>query len=401
MLLAPCALLAACAGPEEPSLESATTPEQIEPQPSPSAEPTTDAPSDASEPGWPTYGRQVLETVEADVEWVSRLVAGSAEYQANRFGEGVAAVWDTQDPYTVEITSTPEGADSAVTWVYTVTTEDKYAGLVAFESPEVAYLAESPPMELIALDGPGSRLVRLDLLTQDAQEVPPPDGTTWSPWGAHIEGDSSGIYAIARSEAQADCVVWIDGLDTEVIACLEGQQVTAMAVFPEGFSVRTFPWGGNVADCRQNWHLPPDGGDLVSIGPADACNVFDGVVLEGWQIWSELDPEVPERLYQAGMLADGPDGEQLSFGLMRTGSLTVCGGYAYWQTQAPPSAWSAYETLRWRPGMDHVERVYEDTVADVYTGPPRCVGETVNITEVSSLADPPTEEFLTLPAESR
>lgn len=396
VVLGSCWLLVACVGstnvlPAEPTGVGH----------SPSQQATSEAPTGNSGARWPSYGRDVIEVEETSVEWTSRLVSGISQYEANVFGEMEFAVWDIDDPRTVQIHSVQNGSSVDPDWTYTVTSEDRYVALIAFVGTNTAYLAEAPPVELIELEGPGSRLVHVDLATRDVHEVSPPDGTLWSPWGAFIEAGPTGVYAVARSAGIGDCVVRIDGVDTEILTCFEGQQVSFSTISGDGLSVLTFPWGDNMSGCRQRWQISADDGKSTSIGPDGACNRFDGVMLDGWSIWSEIDPEEPAQFYQAGMLADGPDGQQISFGLMRTGSMTVCGSYVFWQTQVPTAGWSAYETLRWRPGMDHVESLREDTTPDVYSGPPRCVsGGTVNITEVSSLAEPPTEEFLTLPANA-
>lgn len=395
MVVVWCGLLVGCSGSQE------VLPRPIPDEQSPLQD-GTEAYSESSDDDWPTYGRDVVGVKDASVEWTRQLISETSEFQENRFGGGMAVIWDTIDPRTVEIRSSHEGSAEVNSWSYTVMSDDRYAELVVLVPPATAYLAEAPPLELVALGGPGSRLLRLDLEAHAVQEVLAPAGTSWSPWGAFVEASSSDVFAIARADGLGDCVVRIDGVDAEVLACLEGQQVSFVNVSDDGMSVLTFPWGGSVGDCRQRWQVALDGGAPTSIGPVASCNRFDGVVLEGWEVWSELDPEIPEQYYKAGMLADGPEGQKLSFGLMRTGSLEVCGDYIYWQIEGAGSGWSNYETLRWRPGMEHAERIYVDTKVDVYTGPPRCVdGDTVNITQVSSLDEPPTEEFFTLPANTR
>lgn len=345
----------------------------------------------ASAPGWPTYERDTLDVRAVDVEWSSALVSETAEFQSTWFGEDESAVWDIADPRAVRVSV---GKAPTSSWEYVVTDPERYAGGVVPAGAGVMYLAEVPSVDQIAIAGPAGRLVRLDVPAQSAEEVAPPEGMEWSPWPGNLVAGTGTVWVASDLDGSGDCLVGLDP-SPQVLACFDEQFVAFVTPYPDGASVLTFPAGENIIDCRRRWHVPATG-EPTSIGPADGCTRFDGVVLDGWQLWSAVDPGMPEALYQASLLADGPKGEELSLGLMRTGSMLVCGGYAYWQAATEGAGSSQYRTLRWRPGMREVERVFEDAERDVYSGALRCAGDLVNLTKVASLATPPTEEFLTL-----
>lgn len=386
-LVAPCAL-AACWGQGAPS---AAAPEST--APSASSSPSTE-PHVPTEGTWPDYGREGIDVVEVDVPWSVEFVQDPPEYDADLVGRSAHVLWDRANPRTVRISTPREAAQS---WEYTVEGSDRYVGAVVFSSPETAYLAEVPSRDQIVIGGPAGVLLRLDLGDQSVHEVAPPEGTKWTAWpGQLVSGDSGTFWNARRADDSGDCVVAIDQGASRLLTCLEGQFASFAAVDSGGVSVLTFPAGQNSNDCRQRWHVPAEGGEAVGIGTEPGCTRFDGLILDGWQIWSEVSPSVPEALYEAGLLADGPEGQELSLGMMRTGSLVACGEYAYWQAALPVSNTVAYETLRWRPGGDHVERVFADETIDVYTGALRCSGGVLNLTEVASMADPPTNSLLVI-----
>ncbi|WP_163541732.1 hypothetical protein [Occultella kanbiaonis] len=84
-------------------------------------------------------------------------------------------------------------------------------------------------------------------------------------------------------------------------------------------------------------------------------------MLDGWDVWTQLTEEdhAAPALYQSVLLANGPNGEMLTFGMTVTGSLTSCGGYAYWYHDEPSDDidGATEHLLRWQPGMDHAELI--------------------------------------------
>lgn len=230
--------------------------------------------------------------------------------------------------------------------------------------------------------------MRLALDTKGVDEVQAPTGMHWNPWSARLTTGPSGTYAVARSTPESrDCLVRINDLDVEVVACLDQQQISFTKFSPDGMGVLTFPWGENIIDCRKLWNIPLDGGEPSQVGPEDECLRYDGVMLDGWEIWTQINPKMPEALPLSALLADGPDGQKLTFGFAASGSLEVCGEYLYWQkpTHMERDAEGSHQTLRWKPGMEHTEIVWQDKEGDVegypYTGPPNCVDGIVNMVE--------------------
>lgn len=347
-----------------------------------------ESPQALSEESWPTFGRQEMDSVDVDVERTLMLETALPDYSADVFGEGVSAVWVTDNPDAVEIKSDLGLGGESVSWNYTTQDDDLQTTKVEFASPTVAYVVESPPIEQMTLEGPGSRVMRLALDTKGVDEVQAPTGMHWNPWSARLTTGPSGTYAVARSTPESrDCLVRINDLDVEVVECLDQQQISFTKFSPDGMGALTFPWGENIIDCRKLWNIPLDGGEPSQVGPEDECLRYDGVMLDGWEIWTQINPKMPEALPLSALLADGPDGQKLTFGFAASGSLEVCGEYLYWQkpTHMERDAEGSHQTLRWKPGMEHTEIVWQDKEGDVegypYTGPPNCVDGIVNMVE--------------------
>lgn len=198
----------------------------------------------------------------------------------------------------------------------------RYVGAVRF-ADAVAAIIDVPAIDQMENSGP-SRLLLADLTTGEVREVDPPEGTRWTYWpGPLVEIETGLAWLSILPDDSGECLVAIEGGESRIIRCLPGEFVASVDPSEGGVTALTFPAGENLNDCRRRVFVPIDGGEPVLLGDDDGCTPFDGVVLDGWQVWSQVNPADPFYLGLGSLLANGPNGEELALGHIRSGSLRL------------------------------------------------------------------------------
>lgn len=264
--------------------------------------------------------------------------------------------WATNhgDPQRLEILAV--GSDD-VELSYHVEAPVRYVGGAQFAGEWVAFV-DAPATDQTANTGPS--IVKVADLSSGGQtrDVPAPDGTNWSQWPATLVASSGVFFGVVRAkDGTGDCVVRIDheAASGELLHCLPDMYIAFSVASPDGVSVLGFPAGANLVDCRERWYVPIDGAP-VHIGADTECTTFDGVMVDGWQVWTAL-PATDSIVEEASLMASAPDGTRYELGPIKTGSLTFCGSYVWWYRDVPaddpddPDEVSG-ELLHWRPGED-------------------------------------------------
>lgn len=343
----------------------------------------------------PFFGRQRIPAVDARLERTILYDGAPTEYDANVAGDRYGALWNPSNPGEVAVRDLVSGAE---VYRYDAGGAPRYVGQVRFHG-DTAALADVTAIDQ-EQDATSSRLVHVDLATGLETQVPPPEGTRWTMWpGQLIETDSGFAWTVRQLDESGDCVVAIDVRDDgtvedRTLACWPGQFSSFTAASTGGLSALLFPAGANVNDCRQRRYVNlDDGGDLL-IGDDDTCRPYDGIVIDGWQLWSHVSPSHPEQIPQSALIADGPDGKELAFGWIVSGSLTYCGEHAYWYVEEsdPSDPNGAVHSLRrWAPGMPVAEILDADRPGEYTSGGIACSGRTVTTQELNHALAQPTQ----------
>lgn len=182
-----------------------------------------------------------------------------------------------------------------------------------------------------------------------ASKVPGAPGL--SPYGPQATvSDGKYYYGASVNGGFSNCVGEIDlvRLTGRTVECgASGDWMFYTTSSDHGASWVHFHGSGyNV--CREGRRI--QNGTLGPVGPANDCGTFDTAALGSWQIWGTMplgNPK-PETTLRA---TDGTNTVQL--GSERQFSMSVCGGYVYWDPEATHKA-----VARWRPGSN-IELVYE------------------------------------------
>lgn len=130
--------------------------------------------------------------------------------------------------------------------------------------------------------------------------------------------------------------------------------------------------GTKVPPSLTHANVQSNGEPITELGPVGECLRDDGLVLDGWKVWGMMDPAWPDAYFDAGILADGPDGEELAFGAYENGSLTTCHGYVYWRTHNS-------EVVRWKPGAPNTELILPREHEAIFHENPECSGDTLSV----------------------
>jgi len=316
-------------------------------------------------------------------------------------GDRYAAVWDPDSPGAISLIDL---ASEKSVYQYDTGDSLRYVGQVAFDG-DTAVLAD-----VLAIDqdqGAGSsQLIHVDLAAGESTAVPAPAGTKWTMWpGQLIETDRGFAWTVRQLDDSGDCIATIEpGVNERVEArthrCWPGKYISFTSASTGGLSALMFPAGENITDCRQRVYVTWDGAEHL-VGGDDTCQPYDGVVLDGWHIWTRADPDDPYQLPKSALLANGPDGHEHAFGWVVTGTLTKCGDHVFWYAEeaAPTDPDGAVHFLRrWAPGMRAAETIDTDRPGDYRSGGVRCSGSTVTTQELNYVSTPASQSTYYFPS---
>lgn len=264
----------------------------------------------------------------------------------------------------------------------------RYLGKILLSGTD-AYVVDSPDWDHLDTD-PDSRISRLDLLTGASTELEPPAGQQWSFLPNMIAELDGMVVALTQTpNTHEPCLVRIDGMTPSPIQCWEGATSDRLSIMPGYVSQLVWPQEDNPDACTQR-HLTSFDGHTREIGDRRHCRGYDGITLNGWDIWSSNDQGV---ISESTVYADGPDGEhlQLSRKSNKSGSMVACGKAAYWKASFAHQGEPADAIMRWAPGMENVEMVFQSDPGHVLR-PPTCDEGIISFT---------TDDFTTSPISTR
>lgn len=337
-------VLGGCAGPQPvstdpPSEDSAPTSDQ----------PTDPRPSDADSP------------VLAILDW--RATAG---------GDGVPTVENTAWTLTADTARSASllGLERRVldfprgVRISELLLDNKYAVVVVQDPTET--------------EPGGARVVRLNTGANTdidgSSEIPTVNGGTW----ALGEGM---LFHATYGPKRAYCLAEVDlaSNSSQIAWCApRNQGFNDARVTPAGLTVLSFTLGKD--GCRTPVSL--SGGEATPLAGVTECIGWDSLLTPTGQVWSET-PDA-NRIEEASFFARA--GEQtVGLGTGDTGSLTWCGGAAYF-TQQPQRDGDPARLLRWTADSA-LEIVYETPGSPGFISEPRCGGSRITINAKSEGGD--------------
>jgi hypothetical protein len=205
-------------------------------------------------------------------------------------------------------------------------------------------------------------------------DVPTTNGGTWALGEDHLlhaTVDKSGAYCLASVD--------LTSRSSEVAWCApERTGFNAAHITDAGDSILTF----DDSDPACRTVVSVSGGAITPFEGAAECKAFEGAVTEDGAVWSVLPDE--QRVEESHLYARVGDG-YFDLGPGSAGSLTWCDDAAYFardpQKQGAPAA-----LMRWSPDGG-LSVVYESPKGDAFIDAPRCGGETLTLTALTSAGD--------------
>lgn len=209
-----------------------------------------------------------------------------------------------------------------------------------------------------------------------ASDVPTVNGGTWALGHGHLLHATTG-------PARAYCLASVDLASTSssVLWCAPpGSGFNGARVTAEGDAMLTFD--DQHPSCRTV--VSVDGDQVAAFPGVEECAGWEGALLPGGRIWSVIPNE--RHIAEAHFYASrGGDYYDLGPGL--SGSLTVCGGAAYFGRD-PGRDGGPARVLRWT-GDGTLAVVYQTAPGGqaVLGGPPRCGGDHLTVTGLTEAGD--------------
>ncbi|MDO5494294.1 MAG: hypothetical protein Q4G64_01105 [bacterium] len=272
------------------------------------------------------------------------------------------------DPHDAGYVSVTRLFSDDVIFEYTVPDDSRYVGTVVFIG-DSAYINLVPDLSKIDSAEP-TELLHINLTSGEVTPVAPPEGSIWNQWPDKLRGvDGQAVLMSNRDENWTQCVVAVPGGTSEAheVRCFEGERFAFSTVSTHGVSILGFPADEDIQSCRKRYFVPLDGSEPRLIGNDQSCRPYDGLSLDGWDIWLQIPEDYAEFLAEGVLWANGPDGERFSLGPEMNGSMTTCGEYVYWRYPSVSREHGAFDAIyRWRPGDSEIELVYR--TPDTYRG---------------------------------
>ena len=126
---------------------------------------------------------------------------------------------------------------------------------------------------------------------------------------------------------------------------------------------------------------------------ATKCIQWSGASLRGATVWSEVGASDPDQYQSKAYVRESADSPARSLGVIVTDTIIACGNWILWETRTVDNGDEAYQINRWRPGLEHPQRIYTGKPGTALT-PLTCQDNTVYV-EAAQLATTPayTETF--------
>ena len=204
-------------------------------------------------------------------------------------------------------------------------------------------------------------------------DVPTTNGGTWA------LGDDQLLHATIDQGAYCLATVDLESRRSTVAWCAPKQHgFNAGHVTDEGISLLTFD--NAATSCRSVASIAD--GQATAFPGVTECNAWEGLLLEDAAVWSVIPDE--QRIEEAHLYARVGDG-YFDLGPGTAGSLVSCDDAAYF-TRDPQQKGDPATLMRWSPD-DGLSVAYESPKGQAFIEQPRCGGDTMTITALTSSGD--------------
>lgn len=357
-------LLSGCAGsPDAPSGKASTAPTSAASSTdAASAEPTSAGSSTGTDPGATTEATP--ET--APLSWAP---AGPLRATVTADGDTTISISGGAAHLTIDGAQVPLPKPGGYAAAEALLDRD-YAVIVHQEK------TESLPGSATVIERASGKLVLVD-----GQSDPPTvNGGPWA-LGRGAEGHALLFHATFGAK-NAYCLAAQDLVtDTgRVVWCApKATGFNSVRQTPAGLTVLSFTAGR--PSCRTPLQIDLASGTAEPVPGPTACAGWDSLLTDAGPVWSSVPDE--NQIEEADFFAATADGT-VSLGVGDTGSLTWCGGSAYF-TRQPQADGEPAELLRWDGAG--LESVYQSPGSPGFLSAPRCGGDAITITARSEGGD--------------
>ena len=296
---------------------------------------------------WRTVPGSTRDTVTVGGEWKLTVVAG-----------GASARLDGPRPRTISAGSHAAISDAFLDGDHAlVVSQDRLA-----RTPDVATL----------VDLGSGRTTTLDRTSTPPTSV----GGTWALGPdtlAHATAGTAGRYCLA--------LLALDSGTTQGRYCVPPRNgLSRASITSDGTTLMRFD--ARHPSCRTL--LVRDGRRFTALPGVTPCTGWDSTALPDGTVWSVIPKE--RRIEVAHFYAHTTHG-WFDLGRGTSGSLAACGGAAYF-VRDPASRQDPARLLRWDPATDTLTTVFASKgTGNAFLSPPRCGGDHLTVTALSSAGD--------------
>lgn len=206
-------------------------------------------------------------------------------------------------------------------------------------------------------------------------EVPTTTGGTWATDGSTL------VHATVTDEGRY-CLTTVDleARSSELGWCApERHGFNGARVTDAGTTLMTFD--DSRPSCRTV--VTVRGAEVEPFVGVEECKAWDSLLLgEGTEVWSVVPKE---NQVEAARLHARTDEGVVDLGPGTSGTLVGCGGAA-WFVRDPQRDGDPARLMRWSPGAG-LSVAYETTSSPAFLAPPRCGGDTLNLTALAEGGD--------------
>ncbi|MGW5051377.1 hypothetical protein [Actinokineospora sp. NPDC004072] len=189
-------------------------------------------------------------------------------------------------------------------------------------------------------------------------------------WSGEYDGKAV-MTALDRDGRHCALAIDPDTLDERLLHCLPpDKHLLQVNTSRDGVSMLVADGGEQATydDCKSRWWIDRTG--VRQLNPTAGCTIWEGIVIDGWEITAVLDPtQLPAHDYSRATATKGD--HRVDLGPVMSSTLVACGQHVYWLTASYDSRNPWQEVRRWRPGADHTETIHH--AADEHgRRPPAC-----------------------------
>lgn len=220
----------------------------------------------------------------------------------------------------------------------------------------------------------------VDLATGERSVLDSSSGVPTTSGGTWALGQGRLVHAtVGRGGAYCAATVELADMTSRTTWCAPRRHgFNGARITPAGTAVLTFDDAR--PSCRTVGRI--DSGELVPFEGVPDCTAWDGALVDGGAVWSVVPSA--KRIEEADLYARA-DGDWFDLGPGTSGTLTWCGGAAYF-ARDPQRSGDPARLMRWAPG-DGLTVAFETAGGNAFLAAPRCGGDALTVTALAESGD--------------